>query len=211
MSAKLITFEGGEGCGKSTQIKLLAEYLGAKNITFTQTREPGGTESAEQIRELLVTGDKDKWNGVTEILLHYAARIEHVEKLIKPALKKGEIVISDRFFDSTIAYQGYGHKVDLKVIEKIQKAVLGNFSPDLTFVFDIPPEKGLARAGKRFEDQNDSSEDRYETMDLEFHEGVRKGFLEIAEKNPKRCIVIDADDKIENIHNQIIKIIEERK
>ncbi len=204
MQGKFITFEGGEGCGKSTQIKLLAEYLKAQNVEYIQTREPGGTDGAEQIRSLLVTGDSNRWDGVTEILLHYAARRDHVETLIKPSLKKGRTVISDRFYDSTIAYQGYGHNVDLKIINDIQKSSIGNFSPDLTFILDIDSKAGLARAGKRFDDENDDSESRYESMGFEFHERVRKAFLDIAEKNPKRIEVINADDSIENIHQKII-------
>lgn len=209
-SLKFITFEGGEGCGKTTQIALLAEYFASKNIEFVKTREPGGTDGAEQIRSLLVSGDKDKWHGVTEILLHYAARKEHVEKLVKPSLGSGKVVICDRFFDSTIAYQGYGHNVDFKVIEDIQSATIGDFSPDLTIILSMNPDAGLARAGKRFDDIGDDSEGRYESMGVNFHERVAKGFLEIAAKNPKRCVVIDANDSIENIHKKIIKIIEEK-
>lgn len=210
MSAKFITFEGGEGCGKSTQSRLLADYFKKQDQPYIHTREPGGTASAEEIRKLLVSGDKEKWNGVTEILLHYAARSEHLEKLVKPSLAQGKIVISDRFADSTVAYQGYGHGVDLGIIEQVHSATVGGFSPDLTLVFDIDPAKGLERSNNRLARVAGLVENRYENFELEFHEKVRKGFLAIAEKNPKRCVVINADDEIESIHQKIINIIEER-
>ena len=143
-----ISFEGGEGTGKSTQSKLLFEYLKKEKIPAILTREPGGTETAEKIREILVTGKANKIIAKTELLLHYAARLDHMEKVILPALSKGKIVISDRFFDSTYAYQGYGHSVDIKMIDKLNQISLGGFKPDVSFIFDID-EIGRASCRER--------------------------------------------------------------
>lgn len=205
-SGLFITLEGGEGCGKTTQAELLKEYFERQSKEVILTREPGGTKSAEEIRELLVKGDSNKLLGTTETLLHYAARYEHLEKLIKPSLSEDKVVISDRFFDSTIAYQGYGHKQDIKKIESIQSNVIGEFTPDITFIFDIEVEKGLKRAGKRFDESLfDDHEDRYENMGLEFHKRVRQGFLDIAKENPDRCVIINAGGSQENVHKDIIE------
>ena len=155
---KFITFEGVEGCGKSTQSKLLANLLSKKNIANILTREPGGTETAEEIRKILVNGDVAKLDGTTETLLNFAARRDHIEKLIKPAMEKGSIVISDRFSDSTIAYQGYGHKVDLATIKSIQENSIGNFKPDITFLIDVEIESTTKRIANRPENN------RYEAM-----------------------------------------------
>ncbi|PIR38467.1 MAG: dTMP kinase [Alphaproteobacteria bacterium CG11_big_fil_rev_8_21_14_0_20_39_49] len=202
---KFITFEGGEGGGKSTQCKLLKEAFNNRNIDVTLTREPGGTKGAEQIRKLLVTGDIDKWDSITETLLHLAARQDHVRNLIKPSLESGKFVICDRFSDSTIAYQGYAHGLGLEKIESLQKQILGDFSPALTFILDISIKDGIARAAKR-----GNTENRYEKMGKEFHSNVRKGFLEIAKKEPERCFVINANDSVEIIHKKIIEIINKK-
>lgn len=201
-----ISFEGGEGTGKSTQSKLLSEYLKKQKIPCLWTREPGGTEVAEKIREILVTGKASKITPETELLLHYAARIEHIEKVIKPALQQNKIVISDRFFDSTYAYQGYGHGVDLQIIEKLNKITVEDFKPNVTFIFDIDESAGLKRAKTRADHEN-----RYEKMGNSFHNKVRKGFLEIAKKNKKRCVKINADDTIDNLHKLVLKHLEKRK
>lgn len=192
---KFITLEGGEGTGKSTQIALLTKALNNAGIESVQTREPGGSPSAEDIRSLLVEGDTDKWGGLTEVLLNYAARHEHLRQTITPALEAGHCVISDRFADSTVAYQGYGHGYDLSVISRIHEIVVGSFCPDLTFILDIPVDQGLSRAGSR----NDK-EDRYERMKLKFHERVRNGFLKIAKQEKDRCVVIDTLGSIEQVH-----------
>jgi len=201
MTGIFITFEGGEGGGKSTQSKLLGEFFQSIGKSVVLTREPGGTKGAEDIRSLLVKGETDKWDHVTETLLHLAARRDHVEKIIKPALAKGEVVICDRFCDSTLAYQGYGHGLGVEYINNMQKLVIGDFRPDLTFILDIDPKAGITRAGSRGD-----KEDRYEKMGSGFHDRVRNGFLNIAQAEPNRCHVIDANRPIEEIHKAIVNI-----
>lgn len=186
-----ITLEGGEGAGKSTQVKRLAAALSAQGIEVVQTREPGGTPGAEDIRALLVTGDPARWDAMTETLLHYAARRAHVEKTVKPALDRGAWVISDRFADSTMAYQGYAGSVGREAVAALHKLVLGDFAPDLTLVLDLPVETGLARAKARMTGAA-QAEDRYERMGLAFHESLRSAFHEIAGREPDRCHLVDA-------------------
>ncbi len=186
-----ITLEGGEGAGKSTQVKRLAAALSAHGIKVVQTREPGGTPGAEEIRALLVTGDPARWDAMTETLLHYAARRAHVEKTVKPALACGTWVISDRFADSTMAYQGYAGAVGQEAVATLHKLVLGDFAPDLTLVLDLPVETGLARAKARMTGAA-QAEDRYERMGLAFHESLRAAFHEIARREPERCRLVDA-------------------
>lgn len=189
---RFITLEGGEGAGKSTQVKRLAAALKARGIEAVLTREPGGTPGAEAIRTLLVTGDPDRWDAMTETLLHYAARRAHVEKTVKPALARGAWVISDRFADSTMAYQGYAGSVGRETVAGLHKLVLGDFQPDLTLVLDLPVEAGLARAKARMQGQV-AAEDRYERMGLAFHEALRNAFHDIAKAEPQRCVLIDAN------------------
>lgn len=191
---RFITFEGGEGAGKSTQARRLAEALRAVGIDVVLTREPGGSPGAEQIRTLLVQGDAGRWDAVTETLLHYAARRDHVERTIRPALAAGRWVISDRFADSTIAYQGYGHGVPLAQIRALHAWSVDGLQPDLTFVLDLPPDTGLQRTGDRT-----GAEDRYERMSGEFHRRLREGFLAIARAEPQRCVVIDARRDIDDV------------
>ncbi|MFN3827439.1 MAG: dTMP kinase [Micavibrio sp.] len=193
-----ITLEGGEGAGKSTQIRLLAEALQKSGREVVLTREPGGTPEAEKIRNFLVQRDGGDWTPMAECLLLYAARQMHVETLIKPALAAGKIVISDRFTDSTRAYQSYGGGLPIETIENLNTLVLGDFAPDLTFILDLPVEIGLARSGKRLAAQA-SQEDRFENMGTAFHERLRLGFLEIAKKEPTRCHVIDATQSLEDV------------
>ena len=195
MQNKFITFEGGEGAGKSTQVKLLAEYLRGQGQEVVLTREPGGTPNAERIRDLLL--QNGNWHGLTEVLLHFAARNEHVNKIIKPALAAGQWVICDRFFDSTIVYQGYGQGVEMNKIEEIKLATLGGFAPDITFLLDIDTETALRRA---------TDHNRYEKMGLAFHKKIRDGFLDLA-KEHKRFLVINAAGDANKVHKQIIKHI----
>jgi dTMP kinase len=207
-----ITFEGGEGSGKSTQSKMLLEYLNKDNLneqnkTAILTREPGGSPEAEKIRELLVTGKQDRWDKISETLLFYAARRNHVENLIKPALAQNKIVICDRFNDSTIAYQGYGHGCSLDVIKNLENIAVANFKPNITFIIDITPEEGLRRAEARLFNSN-SNENRFEKLGLQFHKDIRRGFHQIAEDEPDRCRIIDGHNSPENIHEQIIKILQ---
>lgn len=197
-----ITLEGGEGSGKSTQIRLLAESLKKQGHNVVMTREPGGTPEAEKIREFLVNRDGGNWTPIAECLLLYAARQIHVEHLIKPALNEGKIVISDRFADSTRAYQSYGHGLPLQTIEELNSLSLGDFAPDLTFILDLPVETGLARAGKRLASAQ-SQEDRFEKLGSPFHERLRQGYLEIASRDSDRCVVINATRSIDEIANDL--------
>jgi dTMP kinase len=194
-----ITFEGGEGAGKSTQVKLLAEALREKGQTVVVTREPGGTPQAELLRNLLVSGEVDTWSAEAEALLNYAARDSHLNKLIRPAISAGETVICDRFMDSTRAYQGYAGQCSMELLNELERSVVKNTRPNLTFVFDLDPEVGLARAKSRGE----ASEDRFERKGLAFHQRLRHGFLAIASAEPARCKVIDASQKIEVVQNAI--------
>lgn len=208
-----ITFEGGEGSGKTTQVNRLAQFLTEKGRKVVTTREPGGTPEGEKIRDLLVQRDDGEWNPVSEVLLLFAARTMHVDKIILPALEKGKIVISDRFTDSTRAYQGYGHKFPLDIIEELNSMVVGDFAPDITFILDIETEKGIARSGRRIAAEAlhiKQTEDRFEKMEPEFHERLRQGFLDIAKKNPGRCHVIDASLKPDDIAAKIQKIVTEK-
>lgn len=202
---RFITLEGGEGAGKSTQIARLAAALTDTGLTVRATREPGGSPSAEAIRALLVEGDPGRWLPMTEACLHFAARVEHLHAVIRPALTAGTWVISDRFADSTMAYQGYGHQLGRGPIEALYRVAIGDFAPDLTVILDVPVETGLARAASRR-----YAEDRYERMDRAFHERVRAGFLDIAEREPARCVVIDARAGIDAIAAQILAAVQTR-
>lgn len=198
MTGMFITFEGGEGSGKSTQVRALAVRLAARGHEVLTTREPGGTPEAEKIRALLVDRDGGKWSPLAEAMLLFAARTMHVETLIKPALAAGKIVLCDRFADSTRAYQGYGHGLPLEVIEDLNRAALGDFAPRLTFILDIDPEQGLNRSERRLAESK-SHEDRFERLDFTFHKRLRQGYLEIAKGNPQRCHVVEAAQEPERI------------
>lgn len=204
-----ITLEGGEGTGKSTQIKLLQQALSSAGADVISTREPGGTDQAERIRNLLLQGDSGSFDPMTEALLLFAARREHLVHKIWPAMEKGQWVISDRFADSSRAFQGYGMGLDMQVIENLYSLVAGSFQPNLTFIFDIDPQAGLQRSLKRLQAAR-IDEDRYERMGLPFHRRIRDGFLSIAKNFPDRCVVIDAALDIQTIHGQILGVIQER-
>ncbi|HEX6959949.1 MAG TPA: dTMP kinase [Ferrovibrio sp.] len=202
---RFISLEGGEGAGKSTQVKRLAAALARCGIDSIQTREPGGTAGAEAIRALLVSGDTGRWDAMTETMLHYAARRDHVEKTIRPALQRGEWVISDRFADSTMAYQGYAGGLGPEKVAAIHQLVLGDFQPDLTIMLDLPVETGLARAQNRLSAQpaKGAAEDRYERMGPGFHEALRQAFHDIAAKAPQRCRLIDASGTMDDVEAAI--------
>jgi dTMP kinase len=202
---RFITFEGGEGAGKSTQLKRLAAALRDRGIEVVTTREPGGSPGAEQIRGLLVSGETDRWDGMTEALLHFAARRDHMRATVWPALEARKWVLCDRFADSTLAYQGYGHGLPHETIRDLYRVTLGDFAPDLTLILDLPVETGLKRAGSR-----GGAEDRYEKMDLSFHQRLRDGFLTIAAEEPTRCAVIPADQAEDQVAKAILAIIDER-
>jgi dTMP kinase len=204
MSGIFITFEGGEGSGKSTQAKRLAEHLRRAGRNVVLTREPGGTEQGEAVRNLLVNGDPNRWSPAAEALLNYAARDAHLRNVIRPALGRGDMVISDRFMDSTRAYQGYAGECPMDFIDALEQQIVGETRPNLTLIFDLDPALGLARARSR----GAGIEDRYERKGLGFHEALRKGFLAIAKADTSRCIVIDSSRTVEEVHDAVLKAVE---
>lgn len=197
---KFISFEGGEGAGKSTQAQRLCDALERNGYETLLTREPGGTFGAEAIRELVLSGAHERWSGMTELLLMYAARVDHVEKLIQPALERGVWVVSDRFSDSTLAYQGYARGVDLERIQAVHDTVMNGFEPDITFLFDIDPILSQKRVELRGEDLT-----RFDTETLEFHKVIRAAFLDIAKKNNERFHVIDGENSRDSIATEILR------
>lgn len=205
MRGRFLTLEGGEGAGKTTLIKTLKDWLSGQGIDVVVTREPGGTPGAEVLRDILLNGSTDRWSPVTEALLMYAARVDHVERLIEPALARGAWVISDRFSDSTRAYQGVAGGVSADRIQKIHAAALGGFYPDLTLILDLDPKVGLARTVARGEDAT-----RFERFDTRFHDRLRQAFLDIATEDPDRCQVLDALDAPDLVAEKAIAAIETR-
>jgi dTMP kinase len=195
---RFITFEGGEGGGKSTQLRLLADRLQKLGHELVATREPGGSPGAEALRALLVTGAADRWSPLTETLILYAARRDHVERVIRPALGRGAWVVCDRFADSTRAYQGAAGGVDPAFINELERVTLGDTRPDLTMILDLPAEEGLRRAGRRGDDES-----RFEGKGLPFHDRLRAEFLAIADREPSRCVVIDASLPITSVSDAI--------
>ena len=207
-TGKFITLEGGEGTGKSTQAQLLATALRARGLDILVTREPGGTPGADQIRALLVEGEPDRWSPISEALLHFAARSDHVARRLKPALAAGQWIVCDRFTDSTMAYQGYGHALGPDLITRLRDIAVGDFTPDLTLILDIEVDAGLARATAR--DGAEGAAGRYEKMDRDFHERMRAGFHEIAEGDPGRCVLIEADASIDAVAARVLAKVEEQ-
>jgi dTMP kinase len=206
MLGKFITFEGGEGTGKSTQIRLLSQALHRQDIPHIVTREPGGSVGAELIRTLLLTGSTDKWTPVSEALLMYASRAEHWTHTIAPALTTGLWVICDRFADSSLAYQGFGHGISQDFLDDLYRQTVGTQQPHRTYILDLPPAIGLQRSRERLgKELGNSAEGRFETYDLDFHERVHRGFLDIAHKNPNRCLVMNANQETSVIHENIMK------
>jgi len=203
MNNLFITFEGGDGSGKSTQVNLLKDYLDNLNFETIKTREPGGTPSAEILRDLLTTGEVEKWTPMSEALLMWASRYEHLIQVIEPALNSGKNVICDRFYDSTYAYQGVAHNLGLDKMEKLKKIIIGDIEPDVTFVLDIDPKVGLKRSLDRSNQEN-----RFESYNIDFHNKIRSAFLEIAKKNKNRCVVVDASLNEQEINNLIITVID---
>ena len=202
---QFISFEGGEGAGKSTQSRLLCRRLETFGIDALVTREPGGSAGAEEIRALLVSGQVDRWDPLTEALLHFAARHDHVQRTILPALERGVWVITDRFLDSTLAYQGYGQGVDLEKLNRIGEFVVGAAMPNLTLILDLPVAEGFARTELRADGVS-----RYEQMDRAMHERMRQGFLRIAKSKTARCRMIDAALDTESVHQAVWHSVQER-
>jgi dTMP kinase len=203
---KFIVFEGGEGTGKSTQARLLADAIGSAGTDVVLTREPGGAPTAEVLRRLLVEAPPcTGWTPLSEALLHYAARNEHIEKTIRPALVRGLWVISDRFADSTTAYQGAGLGLGSDVIGCLRRLVIKDLTPDLTIILDVDAEEAMGRAGLRA-----TTGDRYESMDLQFHQRVRSAFIEIARDDALRYAVIDATPDLRQVQLAVRDVVRTR-
>jgi dTMP kinase len=202
---RFITIEGGEGAGKTTQVQLLMAALERGHIPAKATREPGGSPGAETIRQLLLEGESDRWDAVGEALLLVAARSDHVARLIAPSLAEGIWVVSDRFADSTLAYQGYGRGLVLEDLVRLHRFALGSFAPDLTVILDLPVEIGLARAMARA-----GGEDRFERLDRAFHERLRHGFRQIALDDAARYMLIDASNDPQTVHRAILDAVQGR-
>ena len=206
---RFITFEGGEGAGKSTQVRRLTARLRERGLDVVATREPGGSPGAEAIRDLVLKGEADRWSPTTETLLMYGARRDHIERTILPALERGAWVVCDRFADSTRAYQGGAGGVDPAFISALETYLLADVRPDLTLVFDLPVEVGLARA-EAFAASAGHAETRFESKGLAFHERLRAAFLTIAVAEPGRCAVIDAAGDIETVETRVWEAVNGR-
>ena len=196
-----ISFEGIEGTGKTTQARLLADHLKEKGYRVIQTMEPGGTTISMKIRELLLSMESRGMDHVVELLLYNAARVQHIKDVINPALERGDIVITDRFSDSTVAYQGYARGIDLQLIDSLDMIATKNLRPDITILFDIDVRTGLAR------NKNLGKNDRLELEDISFHEKVRKGFLQIAAREARRIKVVDCTESLDGVRQKVVKII----
>jgi dTMP kinase len=202
---RFISIEGGEGAGKTTQVRLLMAALGHAGIPARATREPGGSPGGEAIRRILLEGDGDRWDAVSETLLFVAARSDHVARLIAPSLAEGIWVVSDRFADSTLAYQGFGRGLVLEDLAALHRFALGSFAPDLTVILDIPAEIGLARAAARA-----GVHDRFERLDRAFHERLRQGFRQIAVRDDARCVLVDGSNDPQIVHRAVLDAVEGR-
>jgi len=201
-----ITFEGGEGTGKSTQIALLVKKLKTTGLQVVETREPGGSKGAEKIRQLLVTGNPQSWSPLAEALLISAARDDHLRRVIAPAIEDGKFVVCDRYIDSTSAYQGVGGSVNRELLKALETHVVGTYIPDLTLIFDLDPKIGLDRAKARAQ----GSEDRFEAKGLAYHQKIRQAFIDIAQKYPERCVIVDASHGVNDIEERVWQIISDR-
>jgi dTMP kinase len=207
MHSRFITFEGGEGTGKSTQVALLARRLREHGLDVLTTREPGGSPGAEAIRHVLLSGAAKPLGPHVEAILFAAARDDHVRQMIRPALKAGKWVICDRFADSTRVYQGALGNVDTRLISGLERIALDGTKPDLTFILDLPPELGLARAAHR---RGDAFPDRYEAEALEFHEHLRKAYRDLAEREPGRCVIVEANGRPEHVAEIVWELVAAR-
>lgn len=203
-----ITFEGIEGCGKTTQFELLKGYLEGRGEPVLALREPGGTGLGEKVRPILLNSGDEPISPMAELFLYEACRAQLVEKVIRPALKAGKTVMTDRFFDSTVAYQGFGRGLEVKDIKELNRLATGGLTPDVTFLIDCPPEVGLGRAWERIKAKAGEKEDRFEREAMEFHKKVRQGYLELARQEPGRIRVLDGTGEIRSIHKEICDIIE---
>ncbi len=204
----LITLEGIDGTGKSTQLRLLSGYLRKRGYRLCLTREPGGTRVGERVRDILLASRTDALTHLAELALMYAARSQHLVEVVKPALARGEVVVSDRFNDASFAYQGYGRKMDLETVRAFDRVVCGTVQPDLTVVLDLDPRTALGRARGR-ETRRNSRHGRFEAQGLAFHRRVRRGYLEIARREPKRVRIVRADRPISEVQAEIRQIVDE--
>lgn len=211
MAGKFITLEGGEGCGKSTQLKLLVKALQDLGVDALATKEPGGTPDGAILRNMLVTGDKDRFDAITECMLYFADRRIHLTQVIWPALQNNQWVISDRYADSTEAYQYYGYnkRISRETLNELYQMAAGDFKPDLTIILDMDPKRGMERSFDKAKNMA-VKELRFETKSLEFHNNLRNGFKEIAAREPERCVIVNADQSVEQIHADIMKIVKAR-
>jgi dTMP kinase len=208
MAGWFITFEGVEGSGKTTQIRLAGEFLREKGLPVVETQEPGGTPLGERIREILLNQGGFDISGEAEVFLFAAARAQHSDAVIRPALDKGQVILCDRFSDATIAYQAYGRGLALEAVREICRFASRGLSPRLTLLFDLPVEKGLERAFRRIAGrEEDSREDRFEREHLDFHRRIRKGYLAIAREEPGRVKIIDASRDIESTRREVRAIL----
>ena len=203
---RFLSFEGIEGCGKTTQIGILSEYLTKKNIPHTITREPGGTAVGEGIRKILLNSETIHLTAASELLLFYASRSQNINEKIKPSLAKGEMVICDRFYHASMAYQGFGRGIPLDFIDKLTDLVCADYRPELTILLDIAPEIGLGRARAR-NHRRSEDEGRFEMEDVRFYTKIRNGYLDLAAREPDRIQVIPADRPIEVVHHDIVKVL----
>lgn len=204
--SRFITFEGGEGAGKSTQVRRLGERLRSIGIEVVTTREPGGSPGAEAVRHVLLSGAAKPLGPVTEAMLFAAARADHVESTIRPALERGAFVICDRFVDSTRVYQGALGNVDPRLIRALERVSVGPTMPDLTIVLDLPAEEGLKRAA----DRSGAAADRFESEDVAFHRNLREAFQELAEREPERCVLVDAGADADTVADAVWRVVEAR-
>lgn len=207
---RLISFEGGDGSGKTTQIRLLEKYLTGHGQLCLCTREPGATNLGEMIRQLLLEAGKEEISFPTEMFLYLADRAQHVHEVIRPALASGRLVLCDRFTDSTLAYQGYGRGVGLDLLRRLNQVASFGITPDLTFLLDCPVEVGLSRTAQRLVDlkSGEKREDRFEREKAEFHGKVRAGFLELARSEPKRIYILNASRSIQDVHDEIKRVVD---
>lgn len=207
---RFITFEGGDGSGKTTQLKALESHLTTRGKSCITTREPGGTSLGKLIRQVLLEVGEKAIASPTELFLYLADRAQHIEEIIRPAVEQGKIVLCDRHTDSTLAYQGYGRGIDLPLLRKLNAIASQGIIPDLTLLFDCPVQTGLSRTARRHAEPSTSREDRFEREEVEFHERVRAGFLELARLESERFRVIDASRSAEEVFQQVKNIVDQK-
>lgn len=205
--ARFITIEGGEGTGKSTQIRFLMQRLEEHGITAKRTREPGGSDGAERIRSLILEAGQKRFDALTETLLFFAARNDHLEHVIRPAIDAGTWIVCDRFADSTRVYQGCMGTIDFETLDHLEALVIVETKPDLTLILDLPAEIGLARANAR---RGTMAADGFEAESIDFHRGLRQCYLDLAERDPKRCVIVDASGDESEVATKIWQVVSHR-